>query len=46
VSRPLGAEINAANAAWQAWADTGGSAPYPEVKVRNFAVGLGLVTDS
>jgi hypothetical protein len=42
----LGGEVNAANAAWQAWADAGGSAPYPEVEVRNYASDLGLVTDS
>ena len=41
----LGSEVNAANAAWQAWADAGGRAPYPEVEVRNYAVGLGLVTE-
>jgi hypothetical protein len=41
----LGAEVNAANAAWQEWADDEGDAPYPEVAVRNYAVALGLVTD-
>jgi hypothetical protein len=40
----LGREVNAANAAWQAWAEAGGS-PYPEVEVPNYAVELGLVTD-
>jgi hypothetical protein len=39
----LGSEVNAANAAWQAWADAGGSGPYPEVEVRNHAADLGLV---
>jgi hypothetical protein len=38
----LGAEVNAANAAWQEWADAGGDGPYPEVAVRN-AIDLGLV---
>ena len=42
----LGSELNAANAAWQAWADAGGDGPYPDVEVRNYAVELGLVTDS
>ena len=42
----LGSEVNAANAAWQAWADAGGSAPYPEVAVRNYAIDLGLVADA
>ena len=42
----LGGEVNAANAAWQAWADAGGRGPYPDVEVRNYAVELGLVTDS
>jgi hypothetical protein len=41
----LGGEVNAVNAAWQAWADAGGTAPYPEVAVHNYAVDLGLVTD-
>jgi hypothetical protein len=41
----LGSEVNVANAAWQAWADAGGSGPYPEVEVRNYAADLGLVTD-
>jgi hypothetical protein len=41
----LGSEVNVANAAWQAWADAGGSGAYPEVAVRNYAVELGLVTD-
>jgi hypothetical protein len=41
----LGIEVNAANAAWQAWADPGGSGPYPEVDVHNYAADLGLVTD-
>jgi hypothetical protein len=41
----LGSEVNAANAAWQAWADAGGSGPYPEVEVHNYAVDLGLVVD-
>jgi len=40
----LGADVNDANAAWQAWAEVGGG-PYPEVSVRNRAVDLGLVTD-
>ena len=39
----LGAEVNAANAAWQEWADAGGDGPYPDVSVRNHAVDLGLV---
>jgi leucyl aminopeptidase (aminopeptidase T) len=38
----LGAEVNAANAAWQEWPDAGG--PYPEVSVRNRAVAIGLVS--
>jgi hypothetical protein len=38
--------VNAANAAWQAWADAGGLGSYPEVDVRNYALELGLVTDS
>ena len=42
----LGAEVNAANASWQEWADAGGDGPYPEVAVRNYAIGLGLVTDA
>jgi hypothetical protein len=42
----LGSEVNSANAAWQAWADAGGSGPYPEVAVRNHAVDLGLVTEA
>ena len=41
----LGSDVNAASAAWQAWADAGGSGPYPDVAVRNYAVELGLVTD-
>jgi hypothetical protein len=41
-----GAEVNTADAALQAWADAGGDGPYPEVSVRNYAVELGLVTDS
>ena len=41
----LGAEVNAANAAWQERADAGGDEPYPDVSVRNYAIGLGLVTD-
>ena len=41
----LGTEVNAANAAWQAWADAGGDGPYPEVEVHNYAVDLGLVTN-
>ena len=41
----LGSEVNAANAAWQAWADSGGSGPYPKVDVHNYAVDLGLVTE-
>ncbi len=41
----LGIEVNAANGAWQAWADAGGGRPYPDVEVRNFAVELGLVTE-
>jgi hypothetical protein len=39
----LGSEVDAANAAWQEWADAGGDEPYPEVAVRNYAIGLGLV---
>ena len=42
----LGAEVNAANAALQEWADAGGDGPYPEVEVRNYAVDLGLVADA
>jgi hypothetical protein len=42
----LGSEVNAANEAWQAWADAGGRRPYPDVEVRNYAVDLGLVTGS
>jgi len=41
----LGSEVNAANAAWQAWADAGGGGPYPEVEVHNYAIDLGLVTN-
>lgn len=41
----LGGEVNAANAAWQEWADAGGG-PYPEVSVPNRAVALGLVTEA
>jgi len=41
----LGSEVNAANAAWQAWADAGGGGPYPEVEVHNYAIDLGLVTE-
>ena len=41
-----GAEVNAANAAWQAWADAGGNGPYPDVSVRNRAIDLGLVTEA
>jgi len=40
----LGSEVNAANAAWQEWADAGGGGSYPEVEVHNFAIDLGLVT--
>ncbi len=39
----LGTEVNAANAAWQEWADAGGDGPYPEVEVHNYAVDRGLV---
>ena len=42
----LGAEVNSADAAWQAWADAGGDGSYPEVEVRNYAVDLGLVADA
>ena len=35
--------MNAANAAWQAWADAGADDPYPDVSVRNHAIDLGLV---
>ena len=38
----LGGEVNEANAAWQAWADMGGSGPYSEVEVHNYAIELGL----
>lgn len=37
----LGGEVQAANTAWQEWADEG---PYPAVDVRNYARDLGLVT--
>jgi hypothetical protein len=39
----LGAEVNAANAAWQEWADAGGDGPYPDVSVHNHAIDLDLV---
>lgn len=42
----LGAEVNAANAAWQEWADAGGDGPYPEVSVHNHAIDLGLVIEA
>ena len=41
----LGSAVNAANAAWQVWADAGGGGSYPEVEVHNYAVDLGLVTE-
>ena len=41
----LGSEVNAANAAWQAWADSGGQTSYPEVEVHNYAIDLGLVAE-
>jgi hypothetical protein len=42
----LGAEVNAANAAWQAWADAGADGPYPDVSVHNHAIDLGLVIEA
>ena len=42
----LGREVNAANEAWERWADAGSREPYPAVDVHNYAVDLGLVTDS
>lgn len=42
----LGAEVHAANAAWQEWADAGATGPYPDVSVHNHAIDLGLVTDA
>jgi len=42
----LGAEVNAADAAWQGWADAGGNGPYPNVSVHNHAIDLGLVTEA
>ena len=42
----LGAEVNAANAAWQEWAEAGGDEPYPGVSVHNYAIDLGLVTEA
>lgn len=41
----LGREVNAANEAWERWAEDT-TQPYPEVRVRNYAVDLGLVDDS
>jgi hypothetical protein len=40
----LGREVNAANDAWQRWAEDT-SQPYPEVHVHNYAINLDLVTD-
>lgn len=37
----LGREVNAANEAWERWAEDT-TQPYPEVRVRNYAVDLGL----
>ena len=42
----LGAEVNAANASWQEWADAGADRPYPDVSVHNHAIDLGLATGS
>lgn len=42
----LGREVNAANEAWERWADAGGRERYPEVDVHNYAVDLGLVTEA
>lgn len=42
----LGREVNAANEAWERWADAGGREPYPAVDVHNYAVDLGLVTEA
>lgn len=42
----LGGEVNAAGAAWQAWADAGADGPYPDVSVHNHAIDLGLVTEA
>ena len=42
----LGAEVNAANAAWQEWTDAGADGPYPDVAVHNHAIDLGLVTEA
>jgi hypothetical protein len=39
----LGREVNAANEAWEQWAEDT-SQPYPEVRVHNYALNLGLVT--
>jgi len=39
----LGREVNAANDAWQRWAEDT-SQPYPEVHVHDYAINLGLVT--
>lgn len=39
----LGSEVNAANEAWQAWADAGRRRPYPEIEVRNFAAEQALL---
>lgn len=41
----LGREVNAANEAWARWAEDT-SQPYPEVRVHNYAIDLGLVADS
>jgi hypothetical protein len=42
----LGSEVNAANAAWQEWADAGATGPYPDVSVHNHAIDLGLVIEA
>lgn len=38
----LGREVNAANKAWEEWAEDT-SQPYPQVHVHNYAIDLGLV---
>jgi hypothetical protein len=42
----LGSDYNANLAAWDRWAQKGGEGPYPGVPVHNYAVDLGLVTES
>ena len=41
----LGREVNAANEAWERWAEDT-SQPYPDVRVHNHAIDLGLVAEA